>query len=530
MVWVPGGTFWMGADDASMPDAKPVHEVTVVGFWMDRTEVTNRQFARFVKETGYVTVAERKPDPKDFPDAPPEKLVAGLDRLHATGRPVSLDNPLVWWRYVPGATGGIPKGPAARSRGKTTIPVVQICWYDAVAYANWAGKRLPTEAEWEFAARGGMARSRYVWGNELLPGGKWQANIWQGHFPDQNTADDGFARTAPVATFPPNGFGLYDIAGNVWEWCSDWYRPGYDTERTPQPARARRRATIPASRASPNASSAGVVPVQRPVLHALPSGARGKGHRQRRLARGVSVRAVAGAGALNRRRVSVLGCVRLSPSENAMLPANPPPDKATFNRSHTAGMSGTMLLVVGLGFLVLAVVGFGMALVGRPGQLGLHAMSTMPAILGVAALTGAWSLLRTPSRVTIGSDGLTIESKRGIQLVRWDNVGCAAFETAGSSNRRRLNITDPNGKSIVKLDQSFDRLDDLAAMISARPRKTRGDGTAKRILRAKARRQGALAFLVGLFLAFACGFVGWTTYKNQRAMHLLEEQGEPGEG
>ncbi len=210
-----------------------------------------------------------------------------------------------------------------------------------------------------------------------------------------------------------------------------------------------------------------------------------------------------------------------------MLPANSSSNETTFDRSHTAGMSGTMLLVVGLGFLGMAVVGFGMAVVGRPGQLGLHAISTLPAILGVAALTGAWSLLRTPTRVNVGSDGLTIESKRGIQLVRWDNVGCAAFETAGSSNRRRLNITDPQGKSIVKLDQSFERLDDLAAMISARV-EARGDGTAERILRSKARRQGALAFVVGLFLAFACGFVGWTTYQNQRAERLLEEQGEPG--
>jgi formylglycine-generating enzyme required for sulfatase activity len=229
MVWIPGGTFFMGADDPSMADAKPVHEVTVSGFWMDRTEVTNRQFARFINATGYVTIAERKPDPKDFPDAPREKLVPGsIVFTPPTGR-VSLDDPLVWWRYVPGANWRHPEGPESTIEGKDDHPVVQICWYDALAYANWAGKRLPTEAEWEYAARGKLARSRYVWGNDRLPGGKWHANIWEGRFPEQNTVDDGFARTAPVGTFPPNGFGLSDMAGNVWEWCSDWYRPTYET-------------------------------------------------------------------------------------------------------------------------------------------------------------------------------------------------------------------------------------------------------------------------------------------------------------
>ena len=138
----------------------------------------------------------------------------------------------------PERTGGIPRDREANIDGKDDYPVVQICWYDAVAYARWAGKRLPTEAEWEYAARGGKVRARYVWGDELLPDGKWQANIWEGHFPDQNSSDDGFARTAPVATFPPNGFGLYDMAGNVWEWCSDWYRPGYETTRAARPRRA----------------------------------------------------------------------------------------------------------------------------------------------------------------------------------------------------------------------------------------------------------------------------------------------------
>jgi sulfatase modifying factor 1 len=228
MVWVPGGTFWMGGDDASMADAKPVHEVSVSGFWMDKTEITNRQFARFVKETAYITIAERQPDPSDFPGASIEKLVPGSIVFTPPAGRVSLDDPLIWWRYVPGASWRHPDGPESTIDGKDTYPVVHICWFDAVAYANWAGKRLPTEAEWELAARGGKSRNRFVWGDQLLPGGKWQANIWEGHFPDQNSGDDGFARTAPVATFPPNGFGLYDIAGNVWEWCADWYRPGYE--------------------------------------------------------------------------------------------------------------------------------------------------------------------------------------------------------------------------------------------------------------------------------------------------------------
>jgi sulfatase modifying factor 1 len=235
MVWVPGGTFWMGADDASMSDAEPVHEVTVSGFWMDRTEVTNRQFARFVNETAYQTIAERTPDPADFPDAPPEKLVPGSIVFTPPAGRVSLDDPLVWWRYVPGANWRHPEGSESTIEGKDNDPVVQVCWFDAVAYARWAGKRLPTEAEWELAARGGKARARFVWGDEKLPGGKWQANVWEGHFPDQNSVDDGFARIAPVASFPPNGFGLHDIAGNVWEWCADWYRPGYETAEQTNP-------------------------------------------------------------------------------------------------------------------------------------------------------------------------------------------------------------------------------------------------------------------------------------------------------
>jgi formylglycine-generating enzyme required for sulfatase activity len=230
MVWIPGGTFLMGADDASMSDARPVHEVTVDGFWMDRTEVTNRQFARFVAATSYLTVAERKPDAKDFPDAPSENLVPGSLVFTPPAGEVSFDDPLVWWRYVPGANWRHPDGPETTIADREDDPVVQVCWYDAVAYARWAGKRLPTEAEWEYAARGGRARTRFVWGDEPRPGGKWQANIWQGRFPDRNSAEDGFAHLAPVATFPSNAYGLHDMAGNAWEWCADWYRPGYEVD------------------------------------------------------------------------------------------------------------------------------------------------------------------------------------------------------------------------------------------------------------------------------------------------------------
>jgi formylglycine-generating enzyme required for sulfatase activity len=228
MLWVPGGSFWMGMKDAPGNDAEPLHLVTVDGFWMDRTEVTNAQFSEFVRQTGYKTVAERKPDPKDFPGVSEDKLVLGSIVFSPPGEPIPLDDHLAWWRYVPGACWKHPDGPGSSIGGHEKEPVVHVCFEDAQAYAKWAGKRLPTEAEWEFAARGGLDRRRYVWGDVLLPEGRWQVNNWQGRFPNENTASDGFARLAPVASFPPNGFGLYDMAGNVWEWCADWYRPGYD--------------------------------------------------------------------------------------------------------------------------------------------------------------------------------------------------------------------------------------------------------------------------------------------------------------
>ena len=225
MVWVPGGIFWMGGNDSSTTDAEPPHLVRVDGFWMDRTEVTNAAFAAFVKATGYVTVAEIKPDPKDFPGVPPEKLVAGSAVFTPPKKPVSFDDPLSWWDYVPGADWRHPEGPGSSVEGKDDYPVVHVCHVDAVAYAKWAGKRLPTEAEWEFAARGGLDARKYAWGDVFQPGSRPLANTWQGRFPDANTLEDGFERTAPVRSFPPNPYGLHDTIGNVWEWCADWYRP-----------------------------------------------------------------------------------------------------------------------------------------------------------------------------------------------------------------------------------------------------------------------------------------------------------------
>ncbi|MEX5214455.1 MAG: formylglycine-generating enzyme family protein [Nitrospiraceae bacterium] len=225
MVWIPGGEFWMGADE--FPDAQPWHRVWVDGFWMDKTEVTNQQFATFVEATGYVTVAERTPRPEDFPGAPPENLVAGSVVFSPPDHPIKLNDHFQWWSYVKGANWRHPEGPARHIQDRGQYPVVHITYEDALAYAKWAGKRLPTEAEFEYAQRGGLDRKPYAWGDEFKPGGNFMANTFQGHFPDKNSTQDGFAAAAPVASFPPNGYGLYDMAGNVWEWTSDWYRHDY---------------------------------------------------------------------------------------------------------------------------------------------------------------------------------------------------------------------------------------------------------------------------------------------------------------
>jgi formylglycine-generating enzyme required for sulfatase activity len=234
MVWIPGGEFSMGSDISAesmcglaglTTDAQPIHRVYVDGFWMDTTEVTNDQFAAFAMATGYVTIAERTPTQEEFPTAPPENLVAGSTVFTPTTVPVPLDDYFQWWRYQHGANWRHPEGPYSSIEGKGDYPVVHIAYDDAVAYASWAGKRLPTEAEWEFAARGGTAGRYYSWGDSLQPGGKWMANIYQGPFPVRDDGSDGFAGIAPVGKFPPNAYGLYDVAGNVWEWTNDWYRP-----------------------------------------------------------------------------------------------------------------------------------------------------------------------------------------------------------------------------------------------------------------------------------------------------------------
>jgi formylglycine-generating enzyme required for sulfatase activity len=238
MAWIPGGEFSMGAADPrghdanvvgmhATQDSRPIHRVRVRGFWIDKTEVTNRQFAEFVKATGYVTIAEKAPRAEDFPDAPPENLVAGSVVFAPPDHAVPLDDHFQWWSYVHGADWRHPTGPDSSIEGRDDYPVVHVAYEDAEAFARWSGKRLPTEAEWEFAARGGLAGALYPWGNEFMKDGHFMANTHQGHFPDVDTHADHYGGIAPVAQFPPNGYGLYDVAGNVWEWTSDWYRPDY---------------------------------------------------------------------------------------------------------------------------------------------------------------------------------------------------------------------------------------------------------------------------------------------------------------
>lgn len=226
MAWIPAGKFTMGANDGQ-PDEAPLHDVKVRGFWMDLYEVSNDQFAKFVEATGYLTTAERKPERAQFPDVPEDKLVPGSVVFTPPAHVETLNDHMQWWSYVAGANWRHPEGPQSNIEGRGRHPVVHVSWFDAVEYAKWAGKRLPTEAEWEYAARGGLEQNPYPWGRERFPKSLWMMNIWQGQFPSENTAQDGFAGSAPVGSFPPNGYGLYDMAGNVWEWVSDWYRPDY---------------------------------------------------------------------------------------------------------------------------------------------------------------------------------------------------------------------------------------------------------------------------------------------------------------
>lgn len=223
MVWVPGGTFLMGSD-RHYPEEAPAHRVTVGGFWMDRCAVTNAEFRRFVHATGHVTVAERTPDAADYPGAEAAMLVPASVVFRKPRRPVPLTDPYQWWHNVPGASWRHPRGPQSSLKGLDDHPVVHVAWEDVAAYAAWMGKDLPSEAEWERASRGGLEGAEYVWGDELTPGGRHMANVWQGEFPLRNQALDAYEYTAPVRSFPPNGYGLFQMAGNVWEWTSDWYQ------------------------------------------------------------------------------------------------------------------------------------------------------------------------------------------------------------------------------------------------------------------------------------------------------------------
>ena len=229
MVWVPGGTFLMGSN-AYYPEEGPAHSVAVDGFWMDRTPVTNAEFARFVDTTGYITVAERTPDPNAYPGVDPALVVAGSLVFRRPPNPVGLGDPQAWWVYVPGACWKNPEGPGSTLYGRESHPVVHVTYEDVETYAMWAGKALPSEAEWEFAARGRLEAAAYVWGDEFMPEGRMMANTWQGEFPWQNLVTDGYEGTSPVASFPANGYGLYDMAGNVWEWTADFFRASHPAQ------------------------------------------------------------------------------------------------------------------------------------------------------------------------------------------------------------------------------------------------------------------------------------------------------------
>ncbi|WP_445292042.1 formylglycine-generating enzyme family protein [Bdellovibrio sp. GT3] len=230
MVWIPGGLFKMGSDHHYSEEA-PAHRVKVDGFWMDQYAVTNRDFAEFVQATGYKTFCEKIPDLSQYPGATPEMLVPASVVFVKPDGPVDLRNPYQWWQFIPGANWRSPQGPASSIGNRMDHPVVHLAWQDIEAYSLWAGKEIPTEAEWEFAANGGHEGREFAWGDELVPNGIHQANTWQGTFPWQNLGDDGFEGTSPVGSYPPNDYGLFDMIGNVWEWTSAWYSPRHPDEK-----------------------------------------------------------------------------------------------------------------------------------------------------------------------------------------------------------------------------------------------------------------------------------------------------------
>jgi len=232
-VWVPGGTFRMGSD-RHYPEEAPAHLVQVAGFWIDRTPVTNGQFREFVEATGHVTLAEVAPDPKDYPGALPEMLHPASLVFTPPGRPVDLRDFRNWWSFKRDAHWRQPHGPGSSLDGMDDHPVVHVAYPDVEAYAAWVGRELPTEAEWEFAARGGLDSAEFAWGSEFSPGDRAMANTWQGAFPNENLRTDGYERTSPVEAFPPNGYGILDMIGNVWEWTLDWFSPKHeDTTQKP---------------------------------------------------------------------------------------------------------------------------------------------------------------------------------------------------------------------------------------------------------------------------------------------------------
>ena len=304
MVWIPGGTFLMGSDH-HYPEESPAHEVTVDGFWMDRYTVTNREFRRFVETTGYVTFAEKAPRAEDYPGAKPEMLVAGSIVFKKPTQRVDLRNHYNWWDWMPGASWRHPRGPQSSLGGLARHPVVHVGFQDAEAYARWAGKALPTEAEWELAARGGLQGAEFCWGEEFAPRGKQMCNTWQGDFPIENLKLDGYEQIAPVGSFPPNGYGLHEMAGNVWEWTTDWFEPHPRWSRRAAPSSIHRgvsprraRSGTPQGPDSTSGDEGRLVPVRAELLPPLPpGGSYGAAGRYLDRPSGLPLRRAAGAGA-----------------------------------------------------------------------------------------------------------------------------------------------------------------------------------------------------------------------------------------